>query len=113
MASFSELLVVYSDAAQRYRECVSMEMLLEDTRPLVKYEAVSRIMGTPNTLTGKPHSASSAEAIVETDAEYWALLTKKRETVAHKLGAHAALEVARYCVQEALYVLAALRGATP
>jgi tRNA G37 N-methylase Trm5 len=110
MASFQELLAAYASAAEQYRTLVAAEMLLEDTRPLVKYEAIGRIMGTPNTVTNKPHSASSAEAIVETDAEYWAVLAKKRQAVVDKLHAHASLEAARYRIQEALTVMAAVRG---
>lgn len=44
--------------------------LLEDARAQLKAEAIQRLMQTTNPLTNKPHSASSAEAVVETDAEY-------------------------------------------
>lgn len=48
---------------------------LAKLRGVEKKLAVLRIMGTPdapttNPLTGKAHSATSAEAIVEVDAEY-------------------------------------------
>jgi len=112
MSSFLDLLDQHTAAAKKYRDLVSEEMLIEDSRPLVKYAAIGRIMGSENAVTKKPHSASSAEAIVETDGEYWALLKKKRETVAAKLGAQAALESARYRVQHALAVIATLRGGT-
>lgn len=58
------------EAGRALGEARADEMRLEDMRPLVKRAAVLRIMQTPNDLTGKPHSASSAEAIVESDAVY-------------------------------------------
>lgn len=45
-------------------------MELEDQRPLKKSEATTRIMGTPNPETNKPHSASSAKDVVESDDRY-------------------------------------------
>lgn len=45
------------------------EQTAEDGRAAAKVAAIRRLMDAgPNALTGKPHSASSAEAIVETDA---------------------------------------------
>jgi len=49
---------------------VETEMRLEYIRASLKLAAIGRIIGTENTLTGKPHSATSAEAAVETDQEY-------------------------------------------
>jgi hypothetical protein len=46
------------------------ELGLEDQRALVKRDAIKRLMQTTNELTGKPHSASSAETVVEGDEEY-------------------------------------------
>lgn len=57
------------------------EQALEDERPLVKSAAIRRLMGTENPETGKPHSASSAEKVVETDAEYMAHRRAQRDAV--------------------------------
>ena len=46
----------------------------------------------PNELTGKPHSASSAEAIVEADAQYAAYLSQQRDAVIAKITAQAAYD---------------------
>lgn len=73
---------------------VAYEMEVEDNRPLAKFDAIKRIMGTTNELTGKPHSASSAESIVESDDEYRSYLLIKRTAVADKIRARAAFDAA-------------------
>jgi hypothetical protein len=60
---------------------IAHEQQLEDERPLVKRAAILRIMQTPNDLTGKPHSASSAADYVELDAEYLAHRARQRDAV--------------------------------
>lgn len=60
---------------------IAREQQLEDERPLVKRAAILRIMQTPNDLTGKPHSASSAADYVELDAEYLAHRAQQRDAV--------------------------------
>lgn len=61
-------------AGERVAMAYSVVQELEDSRAEVKVNAIMRIMGNgENPLTKKPHSAASAEAIVETDAEYMAL----------------------------------------
>jgi hypothetical protein len=47
-------------------------MLTELYRPAEKAAAIQRLMQQTNPLTGKPHSASSPEAVVETAQNYWA-----------------------------------------
>jgi hypothetical protein len=58
------------NAVDRLADAVEHELRLEDGRAAAKQEAISRLMQGPNPLTGKAHSASSAEAVVETDAQY-------------------------------------------
>lgn len=60
---------------------VTAEQTLEDARINVKLAAIERIMRADNPLTGKPHSFSSAEAIVGTDSEYQAYLERQRAAV--------------------------------
>lgn len=57
-------------AAQNLGEAKAHEQLLEDGRSLEKSAAIRRLMGTENPETGKPHSASSAEKVVEQDEQY-------------------------------------------
>lgn len=74
---------------------VQKEMQHEAGRAEVKAQAIRRLMdGDANPLTGKPHSASSAEAIVETDPEYAAYLAAGREIVRRKMWAQTDAEVA-------------------
>lgn len=72
MDTLDTLIQAMQHAAGAYADAdaVVVERDLEDRRPLVKREAILRIMQTPNELTGKPHSASSAEAFVELDRGY-------------------------------------------
>lgn len=65
-----EAITALEQAAQDLADARGHEQGLEDERPLVKAAAIARMVGTENPLNGKPHSASSAEAVVEQDAAY-------------------------------------------
>lgn len=63
------------EAANKLALATQRETALEDLRPAKKQAAILRLMATENPLTStsdkpKLHSASSAEAVVEMDAEY-------------------------------------------
>ena len=75
-------------AADRVGKACVNEMELEDGRPAQKSAAVRRLMGTDNPETSKPHSASSAEKIVETDAEYAAYRRTQYSAVVEKARAY-------------------------
>jgi hypothetical protein len=68
-------------AAQELATAVAAEQTLEDARVHSKLAAIERIMRADNVLTGKPHSFSSAEAVVNTDAEYQTYLERQRDAV--------------------------------
>ena len=62
-----------------FADAVMAEQSLEDNRINVKLAAIDRIMARgDNQFTGKPHSFSSAEAIVNTDEEYASYLERLR-----------------------------------
>lgn len=82
------------EAGDRLAAATHVEMVLEDTRPAAKQMAVLRIVGTLNPATGKPHSGSSAEAVVETDEEYAAYLTRQRAATVDRITARAAYDAA-------------------
>ncbi len=83
------------DAGDILANAVKEEMTFEDNRHAVKFAAVERIMASgDNPLTGKPHSASSAEAIVNLDPEYSGYLTQIRDAVARKIRARAQYDAA-------------------
>lgn len=69
------------DAARALGDARAREQYLEDRRPLVKREAIRALMQTANDLTGKPHSASSAEAIVEADPTYMEYRVRQSDAV--------------------------------
>ena len=79
----------YQVAAGRHAKAVLDEMELLDQAGPEKDRAIQRLMGTPNPLTEKPHSASSAEKVVELDPGYRAFLQEKGGAVAKRLGAEA------------------------
>lgn len=76
MTGFARNIVI---ASQALADAVEKEMMLEDNRHTVKLAAITRIMNSgDNTLTGKPHSFSSAEALVHADVDYAAHLEQLR-----------------------------------
>jgi hypothetical protein len=90
-----------SDYAQQVREAgialaaaVVAEMELEARKPSEKSDAIRRLMGSENAETGKPHSASSAEKIVETDRDYAEFLVTMRQAVFSKIIARADYDAA-------------------
>jgi len=74
---------------------VRAEMTLEDNRHTIKMEAISRIMQSgDNPMTGKPHSFSSAEANVNSDASYALHLASLRAAAVDRIRARAAYDAA-------------------
>ena len=69
------------DAARALGEARAYEQALEDERPLVKRDAIRALLQTANDLTGKPHSASSAETVVESHEPYAAHRRRQAEAV--------------------------------
>jgi hypothetical protein len=90
-----EAIVAIETAAARLAVAVRAEMELEDFRPIVKSQAIRRLMATENPETGKPHSASSAEKIVETDAEYSAHRRDQYAAVVETIRARGEFEASR------------------
>lgn len=69
-------------ATDALASAVESEQALEDNRINVKLAAIERIMAAgDNPLTGKPHSFSSAEGVVNTDSEYQSYLEQQRAAV--------------------------------
>lgn len=73
----------------------SYEQQLADDRALEKQAAILRIMQTTNPLTSKQHSASSADAVVEQDAEYRTYRQKQSDAVVKKFTAKGQFEAAK------------------
>lgn len=96
MNSFASGLPAAIEAkAEAFADAVVHEMELEDTRHHVKIAAIERIMrGGDNPMTGKAHSFSSAEALVNTDAEYAAHLEKQRDAARARILARGAYDAA-------------------
>jgi hypothetical protein len=84
------------NAAADLMEAVTHEAQLEDQRAMKKFDAIRRLMQTTNELTGKPHSASSAEAIVESDPEYAKHREWQRLATANTIRARAVLKAAEF-----------------
>ncbi len=95
-------------AGTDYAAAVHREMILEHERPGRKAAAIRRIMASgDNPLTAKPHSASSAEAVAETDHEYAAHLAELRDVVLQKQLAWSNLTVARLNAELAIALVRA------
>lgn len=80
----ADCISAYVDAGQEHATLCGREMELEADRAGKKLDAIRRIMATENLLTGRSHSASSAEAVVETDLQYRAYLSLQSEVVVLK-----------------------------
>jgi hypothetical protein len=81
--------------AANLADAVKAQMTLEDNRHNVKMAAINRIMQSgDNPLTNKPHSFSSAEALVHSDAQYASYLEQIREAEHAKIIARGAYEAA-------------------
>lgn len=73
-------------AAERLADTTTAEQRLEDERITHKLAAINRIMSRgDNPLTGKPHSYSSAEAVVNTDEDYQNYLAQMRSAVRDRI----------------------------
>jgi hypothetical protein len=72
----------YRAVSAAYAFAVGQEQQIEDERPAAKHAAILRVMASgPNEQTGKAHSASSAEAIVEMEPGYADYLKRRRDAV--------------------------------
>ncbi len=83
------------DAGTALAEAVATEQRLEDFRPEHKLAAIRRLMETANPANGKPHSASSAEAVVELDNEYALYRQRQRDAIQHTIKMRALYEAAK------------------
>ena len=91
----TRLITSIYEMAEKHAAAVKHEMELEDGRITLKMAAIDRIMKAgDNPMTGKPHSFSSAEALVNTDREYADYLAKQRDAVAERIMAKARYEAA-------------------
>lgn len=83
------------DAGAHLAATSKKEMELEDGRHVVKMAAVTRIMQSgDNPLTGKPHSFSSAEALVNSDSAYSAYLGELRQAAFDRIVARSLYDAA-------------------
>lgn len=90
-----QLLKNVAEATEKLAGATKNEMQLDHERHIVKMQAISRIIkGGDNPLTGKPHSFSSAELLVEQDAEYAGHLAKLRDAVEARIMARGNYEAA-------------------
>jgi len=76
-------------AGEALADAVAHEQMLEDRRPDFKQAAILRLMQTTNPATTKPHSGSSAESVVETDADYAQYRARQREAATRTILARA------------------------
>ena len=77
------------NAAERLALAIKTEMTLEDERPLVKAQAVRRIMERDSI------AATPAEKIVESDAEYLAHRKRQYDAVVETIRARGAFEASK------------------
>lgn len=84
-----------TSAARELADATTAEMALENSRFAAKIAAIDRIMSAgDNTFTSKPHSFSSAEAIVNTDTDYQTYLELQRNAIRDRIIARGAYDAA-------------------
>jgi hypothetical protein len=105
----AEVIAEYEDKAALWRQHLEREMELEAARPIAKAAAVRRIMETENPDTGKPHSATSAEKVVESDAEYAEFLKTLRGVTLNKHAAYSAVVAANLRAELAIALAGGVR----
>lgn len=106
-------ITLFEQASREYAALSLREQELEAQRPVLKQLAVARLMDTENPLAsvaGKKHSASSAEAVVETESDYSAHLVKQRSVVFEKNQAYTRAQSAKFRASLALALLKAEAG---
>lgn len=107
-----ELIDTIEQRGEELADAVRAEQQLEDGRALAKSAAVRRIMQTLNEETGKAHSASSAEKIVESDEGYAAYRVAQANAVVEKQRAFARYEAAKLRARLAVSLTEAVVGGT-
>jgi len=82
-------------AGERLAQAMARESELHSLKGIRKSEAIVRLIGTENAETQKPHSASSAEKIVEADPTYAQFLAECRQSVIDRIRAETELTTAK------------------
>jgi predicted trehalose synthase len=77
----------YRNATEDYAQAMARELEHTHQKPVEKTAAILRLLGSQNPLTGKPHSASSAETLVESEPGYAAFLAAYRQAVVDRIRA--------------------------
>jgi head-tail adaptor len=93
---------IMSDAIQDFmhadadlRKAVRAERDYEFRRPVEKLAAIRSLLGTMNPITGKEHSATSAEQACETVPAYAAFRREQTDAVVHRMVAEEAHHIAK------------------
>ncbi|HOX20365.1 MAG TPA: hypothetical protein PLI70_05520 [Gemmatimonadales bacterium] len=93
-----------TESARLHAAAARREMALERVRPVLKHQAIVRIMATGlNPTTGKAFSYTSAEALSESDPEYAQHLAQLREAVAERILASAEQRAAELLAEYLVY----------
>jgi CelD/BcsL family acetyltransferase involved in cellulose biosynthesis len=89
-------------ASEDLQHCTRVEMLGEAGKPVQRRDALLRIVGTDNPLTGKPHSASSAETVANEEPVFSLYLRACTDAVISRMKAETAVQAARWNVELAI-----------
>lgn len=82
-------------AGERKADAVARCQTMEDERPIVKACCIAALVGTENPTNGKLHSASSAEAVVESHPDYAAYRLRQRQAEVDRILAATAYDAAK------------------
>ena len=104
MMTPDQFLADYADLAEHLAVAVGDEMDLEGAATRREAGGDPPSNATPNDLTGKAYSASSAETAAETDLEYGASLRRRRDPAVEKIRLSGQVDAARLRVTLALEV---------
>ena len=85
---------VLVEATAAYAEAIEAADRMDAEKAQVKEAAILRLIQTTNPLTKNPHSASSAEKVVEEDSTYFTWLTKRWRATTTRITAETMRDIA-------------------
>jgi head-tail adaptor len=91
----SDAVTDFMHAGTDLRKAVRAERDYEFRRPVEKQNAIRSLLGTVNPITGKEHSATSAELACETVQSYAAFRREQTDAVVHRMVAEESYEIAK------------------
>lgn len=93
-AIVEEAIADYEEAAEKYLGAFAAEARVADQGPELKHQLITKLLGTDNPLTGKPHTATSAADALAMHTTWGAHVSSKRSATTTRLACELQMRVA-------------------